>query len=100
MIVYEDEHLLVINKPAGMVVHPAPGHASGTLVNALLHRFALPALQLDADGLAVSAGEHEELPGAHAGWSRVHLLVTAAWYIAFKGGFGPASTKGRALLCV
>lgn len=35
-IVYEDEHLLVINKPAGMVVHPAPGHPEGTLVNALL----------------------------------------------------------------
>lgn len=36
-IVYEDEHLLVIDKPAGLVVHPAPGHPSGTLVNALLH---------------------------------------------------------------
>ena len=32
---YEDDDLLVINKPAGMVVHPAPGHAGGTLVNAL-----------------------------------------------------------------
>ena len=36
-IVYEDEHLLVINKPAGLVVHPAAGHADGTLVNALLN---------------------------------------------------------------
>ena len=35
-VVYEDEHLLVVNKPAGMVVHPAPGHPAGTLVNALL----------------------------------------------------------------
>jgi len=35
-IVYEDEALLVIDKPPGLVVHPAPGHASGTLVNALL----------------------------------------------------------------
>ncbi|MGE3537964.1 MAG: RluA family pseudouridine synthase [Candidatus Tectimicrobiota bacterium] len=35
-IVYEDDALLVINKPPGLVVHPAPGHASGTLVNALL----------------------------------------------------------------
>lgn len=35
-ILYEDEHLLAINKPAGMVVHPAPGHWSGTFVNALL----------------------------------------------------------------
>ncbi len=36
-LVYEDEHLLVINKPAGLVVHPAAGHADGTLVNALLN---------------------------------------------------------------
>ncbi|MBN4056675.1 RluA family pseudouridine synthase [bacterium AH-315-J21] len=35
-IVYEDEHLLVVNKPVGMVTHPAPGATSGTLVNALL----------------------------------------------------------------
>ncbi|NUN64004.1 RluA family pseudouridine synthase [Pseudanabaena biceps] len=35
-ILYEDEHLIVINKPAGMVVHPAAGHSEGTLVNALL----------------------------------------------------------------
>ncbi len=37
-VVYEDEYLLVVNKPAGMVVHPARGHASGTLVNGLLAR--------------------------------------------------------------
>lgn len=36
-IVYEDEHLIVINKPQGMVVHPAAGVKDGTLVNALLH---------------------------------------------------------------
>lgn len=35
-IIYEDEHVLVLNKPRGLVVHPAPGHLSGTLVNALL----------------------------------------------------------------
>lgn len=40
-IVYEDEDLLVINKASGMVVHPAPGHYSGTLVNALLYKFNL-----------------------------------------------------------
>jgi 23S rRNA pseudouridine1911/1915/1917 synthase len=38
-VVYEDEHLAVIAKPAGMVVHPAVGHRSGTLVHALLHRY-------------------------------------------------------------
>ena len=36
-IVYEDEHLLVVDKPAGMVVHPAAGNRDGTMVNALLH---------------------------------------------------------------
>ncbi|MFC1629432.1 pseudouridine synthase [Gemmatimonadota bacterium] len=34
---FEDEHLIVVNKPAGLVVHPAPGHHSGTLINALLY---------------------------------------------------------------
>ncbi len=42
-VVYEDEHLLVIDKPAGLVVHPARGHESGTLVNGLL---ALPGFAL------------------------------------------------------
>lgn len=36
-VIYEDAHLLVIDKPAGLVVHPAPGHLTGTLVNAVLH---------------------------------------------------------------
>ncbi len=40
-IVYEDHDLLIINKKSGMVVHPAPGHYKGTLVNALLYRFQL-----------------------------------------------------------
>lgn len=39
-IVYEDEHLLVVDKPAGLVVHPAAGNLDGTLVNALLHHCA------------------------------------------------------------
>ena len=36
-IVYEDDDILIVNKPKGMVVHPAPGHYTGTLVNALMH---------------------------------------------------------------
>lgn len=40
-VVWEDPHLLVVNKPAGLVVHPARGHASGTLVNGLLARGGL-----------------------------------------------------------
>ncbi|CAH9088042.1 unnamed protein product [Cuscuta europaea] len=41
-IVYEDDHVLVINKPAQMVVHPAPGNATGTLVNGILHHCSFP----------------------------------------------------------
>lgn len=47
-ILYEDEHLLAINKPAGMVVHPAPGHFTGTFVHALLFHCNL---QRDAQDL-------------------------------------------------
>ena len=42
-ILYEDSDLIVVNKPPGLVVHPAPGHAGGTLVNGLLHH--CPGLQ-------------------------------------------------------
>jgi 23S rRNA pseudouridine1911/1915/1917 synthase len=49
-IAHEDEHLLVVDKPAGLVVHPAPGHATGTLVHGLL--------ALDPEG-----GEEPERPG-------------------------------------
>ena len=36
-VLYEDEDIIIVNKPKGMVVHPAPGHYSGTLVNALMY---------------------------------------------------------------
>jgi len=38
-LIYEDDDLIVLNKPPGLVIHPAPGHPSGTLANGLLHRF-------------------------------------------------------------
>lgn len=47
-VVYEDEELVVVDKPAHLVVHPAPGHRSGTLANALLARY--PDLLVDEDG--------------------------------------------------
>ncbi len=49
-ILYEDDSLVVLNKPAGLVVHPAPGHWSGTLVNALLYHFAKPGGSLSTIG--------------------------------------------------
>lgn len=47
-VVYEDDDLVVVDKPAHLVVHPAPGHKSGTLANALLARY--PDLPVDEDG--------------------------------------------------
>ena len=46
-VLYEDEWLLIIDKPAGLVVHPAPGHWRGTLVSALLHHWRGPRPGLD-----------------------------------------------------
>jgi 23S rRNA pseudouridine1911/1915/1917 synthase len=48
-VLYEDEHLLAIDKPPGMVVHPAPGTRRGTLVNALVHRLGVLAGVGDPD---------------------------------------------------
>lgn len=39
-IIHEDEHIMVINKPAGLIVHPGAGNGSGTILNGLLHRFS------------------------------------------------------------
>ena len=70
-VVYEDAHLVVINKPAGMVVHPAAGNWSGTLLNALLHRYAGAAqvpragivhrLDKDTSGLMVVARDRSTM---------------------------------------
>ena len=71
-IVYEDDDLIVINKESGMVVHPAPGHYSGTLVNALLYRYGKLAgddfrpgivhrLDKDTSGLMLVAKNEEML---------------------------------------
>ncbi|MFQ6090796.1 MAG: S4 domain-containing protein, partial [Candidatus Bipolaricaulia bacterium] len=42
-IIYEDEEIIVVDKPAGLVTHPGPGHPGGTLVNGLLHHCSLAA---------------------------------------------------------
>ncbi len=73
-IVYEDEHIIVINKPANMVVHPAKGHVEGTLVNALMyHCGILPTeneklrpgvvhrLDMDTTGLILFAKTYESI---------------------------------------
>ena len=57
-ILFEDEAVLVIDKPAGVVVHPSAGHPGGTLVNGVLHH-----LGLRADGLPVLPGNDATRPG-------------------------------------
>jgi len=57
-VIHEDEDLLVVDKPAGMVVHASPGHERGTLVNAVLHH-----LGAAAEGLPVLAGNDATRPG-------------------------------------
>jgi 23S rRNA pseudouridine1911/1915/1917 synthase len=72
-IAYEDEHLLVVDKPAGIVVHPAPGHATGTLVHGLLGQLGggeepdrpgiVHRLDRDTSGLLVAARTEEAYRG-------------------------------------
>jgi 23S rRNA pseudouridine1911/1915/1917 synthase len=56
-VVYEDPDLIVVDKPAGLVVHPGAGHRTGTLVNGLLDRFP------ELSGLAEATGAHPDRPG-------------------------------------
>ena len=98
-VVYEDGSIIVINKPSGMVVHPAPGNYSGTLVNALLHhsRDSLSGIggvlrpgivhriDKDTSGLLVIA----KCDSAHSHLSRQleHHGVVREYHALVKGGF-------------
>ena len=67
---YEDELLWIVDKPAGMVVHPGPGHAGGTVVNALLHRLKAPVVAPEA-----ADGTEEDAEELATGWpGLVHRL--------------------------
>jgi 23S rRNA pseudouridine1911/1915/1917 synthase len=100
-IVFEDEHLVVIDKPAGLVVHPAPGHASGTLVNALIRHCGaslsgiggvrrpgiVHRLDKDTSGLIVAAksdAAHQGLAALFADHGRAGSL--AREYVALAWG--------------
>lgn len=61
-VLFEDRHLIVIDKPAGMVVHPAPGHPTGTLVNALLHHCGSLPLPPAWPGCSVGADTDASAP--------------------------------------
>ena len=97
---HEDEHLLVVDKPAGLVVHPAPGHATGTLVHGLLGRVAggdserpgiVHRLDRDTSGLIVVARTeeaHRRLQGL------VRRRALERRYLALVCG-RPRSRRGR-----
>jgi 23S rRNA pseudouridine1911/1915/1917 synthase len=100
-IVYEDEHLLVVDKPAGLVVHPARGHAGGTLVHGLLAHDAaggdaerpgiVHRLDRDTSGLMVVAKSEE----AHRRLQRlVRTRALERHYLALVVG-RPRSRTGR-----
>jgi len=76
-IVFEDEHLLVVDKPAGLVVHPAAGNLDGTLVNALLHHCAE---QLSGIGGVARPGIVHRIDKDTSG-----LLVVAKTDVAHEG---------------
>jgi 23S rRNA pseudouridine1911/1915/1917 synthase len=94
-VVYEDEAFLVVNKPAGMVVHPAPGHSRGTLINALLYRAGqlssiggsrrpgvVHRLDKDTSGLIIVAREeiaHRRLAEALARRKIFRRYLAASW---------------------
>lgn len=96
-VVYEDADLLVINKPAGLTVHPSPGHATGTLVQALLHHCGptlsgmngeerpgiVHRIDKDTSGLLVVA-KHDKAHRALAKQFAAHTLERS--YIAFIRG--------------
>ncbi len=100
-ILYEDEHLIVVDKPVGMVVHPAPGSLTGTLVNALLYHCGdslrgiggvkrpgiVHRLDKDTSGVMVAAKTdqaHQHLAAQFADHGRTGPLHRA--YIAFAWG--------------
>jgi 23S rRNA pseudouridine1911/1915/1917 synthase len=103
-LLHQDDALVVLDKPAGLVVHPAPGHAAGTLVNALLHHVrdlagiggvARPGIvhRLDrgTSGVMVVA----KTDAAHAALSKqFHDHTIERVYIAFARG-APAQDEGR-----
>ncbi|PQJ34257.1 pseudouridine synthase [Salinibacter sp. 10B] len=91
-VVYEDEDLLVVNKQPGMVVHPAPGHRSGTLVHAVLHH---------VDGGTVSADDSKEAGrDEDVGLSMVNALPESPDHPVVRPGIVHRLDKGTSGLLV
>ena len=122
-VIFEDEYLIVVDKPAGLVVHPAAGNLDGTLVNALLHHcrgqlsgiggVARPGIvhriDKDTSGLLVVAktdAAHEGLARQFADHSieRVYLAVTGGHPVpvagTVRGAIGRSSTNRKKMALV
>ena len=122
-IIHEDDDILVINKPAGLVVHPAPGHVSGTLVNAVLHHCpglkgiggaARPGIvhRLDRDTSGVMAVAKSQRAmsalakdfAAHSGIRKLYLAIVHGMPVPAEGrienliGRHPADRKRMAVV--
>ena len=85
-ILHEDEHLIAINKPAGMVVHPAIGHRRGTLVNAILGRYGSELPNPDGSTTAWRPGIVHRLDQFTSGVILIARTMSALTYLqdAFK----------------
>ncbi|KAH7438303.1 hypothetical protein KP509_04G009400 [Ceratopteris richardii] len=96
-IVFEDEHVLVVNKPAHMVTHPAPGNWNGTLVNALVHHCKLPTVSgptgVDLNDEDYSDTEDEML-------DRTNMMVFSGVPPAVRPGIVHRLDKGTSGLLV
>lgn len=91
-IVYEDEHLMVVNKPAGMAVHISVGHHTGTLVNALLHHCGLPGIKVVAEACATA-----EAVGGGCGGAGPHDAAGSVLH-SLMGGPAAGDEAWRTLL--
>jgi 23S rRNA pseudouridine1911/1915/1917 synthase len=105
VVLYEDVHLIVIDKPAGLVVHPAPGHASGTLVNGLMAHVGdfggiggelrpgvVHRLDRDTTGVMVVAKDQATLSGLIAMWHDKTIVTRE--YLALCAPTPTASDAG------
>lgn len=86
VIVYEDEHLIVVDKAAGMVVHPAYGNRTGTLVHALLHHVGAGPLSLDEADDEADEGDEDDPGDGDPGLSRVNAGPRFEGDIAVRPG--------------
>ena len=78
-VIYEDEHIFVVNKPAGLVVHPAAGHADGTLVNAFVYHLGVKEMKDPRPGLVHRLDKDTSGVMVLAKTEKAHNVLTEAF---------------------